>query len=291
MIRVPVLAALAAPALALTPAASAELLYGLTTANEITIFDSAAPGVSIDGGAVTGLAAGENLRAIDYRAANGQVYLLGSTRTLYTFDATTFAATAVGQHEADPRIQGVSYAFDFNPAFTGGQFARIITDVDQNRVISGDTALFLGGPKTDVFYDAGDANEGADPNIAGIAYTNSLGVPASTQQYGIDRTLGVLVTVANNAGTLATVGSLGATPITDELGLDISGATGVAYANLQTGPNSVLYTIDLGTGAATPVGTITSGNLIRDLTVIPVPEPASAALVAFGGLAMLRRRR
>ena len=99
----------------------------------------------------------------------------------------------------------------------------------------------------------------------------------------------MLVTVANNAGTLNTIGSLGVSPLTDELGLDISGTSGVAYASLQSGPNSVLYTIDLGTGLATSVGQITSGNLIRDLTV--VPEPTTAAVLGLGGLALLRRRR
>ncbi len=285
----------------LTPTASAELLYGLTTENSIAVFDSSAPNVTIDGGFVDGLVAGEELIAIDFRPASGQIYLLGSSETVYTFDLTSLDATVVGNFSATADLRGTSFAFDFNPALAGGEFARIISDTDDNRVISGSTGQYLlPVEKTDVFYGVGDPNEGVNPNIAGIAYTNSLDVPLTTQQYGIDATLGVLVTVANNAGTLATIGSLGlgSTP-TNELGLDISGATGIAYANIQTGPNSQLYTIDLGTGAATLLGTFTSGDLIRDITVIPdtgsaaIPEPSSAMLagLAIASVGMIRRRR
>ncbi|XAL98760.1 DUF4394 domain-containing protein [Phycisphaeraceae bacterium D3-23] len=276
--------------------AAAEQILGLTTQNSITEFDSATPGDSVAGGFVTGLVdQNEFLLAIDYRAATQEVYVLSSTNNVYTLDTTSYAATLVGNlTDTNPgfALAGTSFAFDFNPAFTGGEFARIISDTDNNRVVSGDTGQYLGAvEKTPVFYNTGDANEGVNPNIAGIAYTNSFGVPATTQQYGIDATLGVLVTVANNAGTLDTVGSLGVSGLTNELGLDISGATGTAYATLQNGPNSALYTIDLATGSATFVGNITSQDLVRDLTVIPIPEPGSLALLGLGGLALLRRRR
>lgn len=270
--------------------ASAELIYGLTTENSVAVFESSAPSVLLDGGSVRNLPANVDLEAIDYRAATGDIYLLDDMENVYTFDPVTFNASVVGTFT--PRIPGLSYAFDFNPAFMGGQFARIITDTNDNRVISGNTGQYLPPvEKTDVFYAAGDVNAGEDPNVAGIAYTNSLGVATSTQQYGIDSDLGVLVTVANNAGTLATVGSLGISPLTNELGFDISGFSGAAYASLQSGPNSLLHTVDLTTGAATAVGVIGSGDLIRSLTVVPVPEPATIGLVVIAGLAMACRRQ
>ncbi|MEQ8847125.1 DUF4394 domain-containing protein [Botrimarina sp.] len=284
-------AAIAAAVAFAVPAApaSAELVYALTTQNSVAVFDSADPSAILDGGSVRNLPGSVDLEAIDYRAATGEIYLLDDMENVYTFDPASFEASVVGTFS--PRIPGLSFAFDFNPAFMGGQFARIITDTNDNRVISGDTGQYLPPvEKTDVFYAAGDPNEGADPNVAGIAYTNSFGVPSSTQQYGIDSRLGVLVTVANNAGTLQTVGSLGVGPLTNELGFDISGATGVAYAALQSGPNSMLYTIDLGTGAATLVDQIAAGDLIRSLTVIPVPEPTGFALASLAGLGLLRRR-
>ena len=280
----------AAAALSLTAGqASAELIYGLTTQNSITVFDSAAPSASLDGGKIRGIEAGESLVAIDFRPATGQVYAVGDFDNIYTIDQSSFAATLVGNF-APPSLRGTSFAFDFNPAFMGGEFARIISDTDNNRVVSGDTGQYLAPvEKTPVFYAAGDPNQGQNPNIAAIAYSNNVAMATSTQQYGIDATLGVLTTVANNAGTLQTIGSLGVAGLSNELGLDISGGTGIAYANLQNGPNSGLYTINLATGTATLVGQITSGDLIRDITV--VPEPTTAALVLItGSLALVRRR-
>ena len=283
------------------PLMAQETIIGLTTQNGIEVFDSGAPNVSLSGGFVRGdLVPGEFLVGIDYRPASNDVYAIGSQDNVYTIDLNNFDATLVGNFSdtTGVRLSGNSFGFDFNPAFRDGEFARIISNTDSNRVISGETGQYLAPiDKTDVFYNAGDANVGLDPNIAGIAYTNSVPGATSTQQFGIDQNLGVLVTVANNAGTLDTIGSLGVAPLTNELGFDISGQTDIAYASLQNGPNSQLFTIDLTDGSATQVGQIASGDLIRDITVVPsrafaaVPEPGSAGLLCLFGLTYLGRRR
>ena len=251
------------------------------------------PMQSIDGGTVRGLVAGENLEVIDYRPATNELYAVSDFDNVYTIDQDTFDATLVGSFS--PRLVGTSFAFDFNPAFMDGEFARIISDTDNNRVISGETGQYLGDPdKTMVFYPNGDANAGRDPNLVGIAYTNSVAGATTTQQYGLDRNTGDLVTVANNAGTLGTVGSLGfgdPASFTNEAGFDISGQTGTAFAALQPGPNSNLYTVDLGTGNANFVGVFGSGDVIRDLAVVPIPEPTAAGLLGLAGLGLLRRRK
>lgn len=276
--------------------AAAERIFGLTTQNWITVFDSATPGNTIGGGAITGLEPNDFLVAMDYQPASGNVLLLGQQSNVYRLNnasGTNFGATLLST--LDPTLVGTSMAFDFNPAFMSGAFARIITDTNDNRVIGGADGQYLPPiEKTDVFFAAGDANEGVDPNIAGIAYDTNIAGATSTQQYGIDASLGVLTTVANNAGTLETVGSLGLSgTLTNELGFDISGESGAAFASIQTGPNSQLYTIDLGSGTAALVGQIGSGDLIRDITVVPVPEPAAAILLATScvSLSFVRRRR
>ena len=212
--------------LATVPLMGQETVIGLTTQNGIEIFDSGAPNISLDGGFVGGLVPGEILLGIDYRPANGQVYAVGNQDNLYTIDLDTFDATLVGDGFAPPRLRGNSFGFDFNPAFMNGAFARIISNTDQNRVLGGDTGEYLlPADRTAVFYAAGDPNVGENPNIAAIAYDGNVPGSTATQQFGIDATLGVLTTVANNAGTLETIGSLGVLPLTNELGLDVSGAT------------------------------------------------------------------
>jgi hypothetical protein len=96
--------------------------------------------------------------------------------------------------------------------------------------------------------------------------------------------------VPPNNGTLLDVGPLGFNT-SDLVGFDISRDSAIAYASL-TAPGaalSQLFTIDLGTGAATLVGTIGSGSSLRDITVSQVvPEPGTLALLA-GGLLRLPR--
>ena len=284
----------AAATAALSTAAHAEIIYGLTTQNAITVIDSDMPSQSLAGGTVRGLEAGENLEAIDYRPATGDIYAVGDFDNLYTIDPTTFRASLVGSF--DPPLTGTSFAFDFNPAFMGGRFARIISDTDNNRVLDGEDGSYLAPvEKTPVFYAAGDENEGRDPNLVGIAYDNNVAGAMTTQQFGIDRNTGDLVTVANNAGTLTTIGSVGfgdMASFTNEAGFDISGMTGTAFAALQPGPNSNLYTVNTSTGNTQFLGVFGSGDVIRDLTVVPIPEPtAGLALAGIAGLGLARRRR
>jgi hypothetical protein len=190
-------------------------------------------------------------------------------------------------------VNGFSHGFDFNPMIDR---IRVVTDTNKNYVFNPITgALQLAA--TDLAYGAADPNLGKDPNVAGSAYSNNTSTPpASTQLYGIDTGLNILVTQANNAGTLGTVGPLGV-DISALAGFDISGRTGTAYAVMTPAGSSqsIFYTINLGTGAATPVGPvgiIGGGIIVTAMTVDPIPEPATTALGAFAilGLAGIRRR-
>ena len=281
-----------------------ETIYGLDDTNNIISVQSDAPATGTPV-AVSGLATGDSLVGIDFRAGTGQMYALGSANNVYTLELGTFEATLLGNFadgiNDDPAgpgaLSGNTFAFDFNPAFTpdasqnaSGSFARIISDTNTNRVINGNTGEYLGGAKTDVFYQGSSAN----PNIQGIAYDNSVFGSTATQQFGIDVEQDLLVTIANNAGTLETVGPLGI-DVSGDVGFDISGLTGLGFATFTTGDLGVseLYTIDLLNGSPTLVGAFGSSNNIRSLAVVgaAVPEPGSASLLAIGLTALAGRRR
>lgn len=264
--------------------AQAQLVYGLTESQSLIRFDASTPG-DIQGGVfLSGLASGERVIGIDFRPATGQLYALGSLNTLYTVNPMTGRASAVGSGFAD-QLSGSSFGFDFNPTIDR---IRVVSDANQNIVlnpITGGSTLV-----TDLFYRAGDPNAGMDPNVVSSAYTNSFPGATSSQLYGIDSGLDILVRQENSAGTLDTVGSLGI-DVTDLVGFDIDGSSNFAYAALQEVgmSRSMLYQIDLMSGAATAIGEIGGGALVGSIAV--VPAPATVGLLGMAGVLATRRRR
>lgn len=269
--------------LAIAASAHAESITLLTAANALLRIDSATPGTIQTSVTVTGLSAGENLLAIDFRPATGLLFGLGSGNHLYTINTATGAATAVGSAGAFT-LAGTAFGFDFNPTVDR---IRVTSNADQNiRLNPNDGSLTA----TDVPLNPGN------PNVVGSAYSNNFDGALTTMLYGIDSFSDALV-IQNppNGGVLSTVGLLGFNT-SDLVGFDISGATGIAYASLSpvTGGPSQLFTINLANGAATLVGTIGTGVAITGLAApigtAAVPEPATLLLVAAGGLALRRRR-
>lgn len=264
--------------------ASAVAIYGVTMQNNLFSVDSATPNTVQTAVYISGLQSNELITGIDFRPANGQLYGVGSTGRLYTLNPSTGVATLVGSG-LTPIPSGTEFGFDFNPTIDR---IRLVSDTDANFVINPDTgAVQL--VATNLNYGAADPNFGVNPSVVGSAYTNSSPIGTTTQLYGIDSVLNVLVTQANNAGTLGTVGALGI-DVTNLVGFDIAGANNTAYLSANLGPadTSKLYTVSLATGATTLVGELGGGLFVRDITVA-IPEPASLGLL--GGLAALAMRR
>ena len=261
-------AALLAPALAGTAQAGRTAVV-LTGDNQLARFDTDTPGSLGGTVALSGLDAEERLLGIDFRpAAPDQLFGLSSFGQLYRIDAGSGSATKVGA-ALDPAavpLGGESYGVDFNPTVDR---IRVVSDTGENLRINPDTGEAT--VDTALSFASGDANEGEPAGVTAVAYTNGNDAAAtSTTLYGLDSAFGVLVTVdPPNEGRLNTVGSLGQ----DEdlplfAGFDIFGpgdAFAVTTAEEEFGSlpalRSRLFSVDLGSGAATELGAIGDGML------------------------------
>ena len=296
------LIAAAGAAVGAASVANAESIYLLEDvgiSQQLSVIDSATPGTVTGRVSITGLGSGEELLGIDIRPATGELYGLSSGDALYTIDASTGAATKVGAGFTD-QPGGTFFGFDFNPVIDK---VRIVSSTDANFVADPDSGDANVASTSPLFFVSGDANEGANPNIVGSAYTNSFDGATSTQLYGIGSGLDILVTQNNNTGELTTVGSLGI-DIVDIAELDISGTTGIAYlAAIENGTTgSTLYAVDLATGELTTLGQIDAagnGLTIAGIAVgslggpaaVPTPAALPAGLALLGFIANRRSRR
>ena len=234
----------------------------------VTMADIAAPGE------VQTYALETPLRAIAYRPVTGQ--LLGyADGMVYEVDPMSGALTDLGASFMDDAAIGEgAVAFDFN------------NQIDAVRAVGSDGANLVYFPDgfgdgderansvrrfTDAFYAEGDSSAGAEPLIFANAYTNAIAgsTAASTAQYALDARANALVTLANNDGTLETVGLLtvdgAAVDVVDAGGFDIVSpeeGTDMAYAILQVDGEDTagLYMVDLASGALTGLGDLGMGG-------------------------------
>ena len=243
-------------------------LFGLTDTNSLVAFNADAPTKAVNIG-VTGLATGETLRAIDFRPATEQLYGLSTANKLYKIDLATGAATPTSTTAITPALSGTAVGFDFNPTVDR---IRVVSDADENLRLNPDTGA-IAATDTPLAYATGDANAAANPNVTASAYTNNFPGSLSTALFGIDTTLDVLVQqgstggspISPNTGTLFTVGALGAgTDFGANTGFDIfTSASLVSTAYVTSG--SSLYSVNLSTGAATNLGTVSVGTTAVNL--------------------------
>lgn len=297
--------ALATAALLSAPGvARAERIYGLTNTSGLFSFDSATPGTVSAVTAITGVATGQSLVGIDFRPATGQLFAMSYTggsgaAQLYTLNLSSGVATTVGSgFTLQSGIQNGRFGFDFNPTVDrirviGGYGATATTTGANYRLLP---TGGIAATDANVAFATGDANVGSEPGVFGLAYTNNFAGATSTTLYGYDYTTDSLVTVGSvngtptspNTGTLFTVGGSGRVTSSGGLDLDI-GASGTLYGTLD----STFVTFNLGTGAATTVGSI-GGLSVLDIAAQVVPEPGTYALVGLGLGALVvgaRRRR
>lgn len=270
-------------------------VYGLTTRDQLVKFDSSSPMMLSQQTFIQGLGSNESLLGIDYRPANGMIYGVGSFGKIYTINPSTgmatFVANLFNSTTSNPiMLNGSEFGVDFNPV---ADRLRLTSDAGMNlriNVASGATIV-----------DGALNQSSGMPYIVGSAYTNSDNdATTGTTLYNIDSSSNML-TVQNppNNGTQVGVGPLGV-DITALAGFDIvrNGANNFAFAALQPSGTvgSMFASVNLTTGAATMLGNIgmasTSDSIaIRDITMMPVPEPATMIVMALSGLLIRRRCR
>ena len=214
--------------------------------------------------------------AIAYRPVTGDLLGFGDG-AIFTIDPATGEMTDLGANfmEGATIADGAMVAFDFNNAIDA---VRAVSTSGDNLVYFpegfGDNDERAGSVRrfTDLAYAEGDAMAGTTPMVYANAYTNAVpGAKASaTFQYALDAETDALISLANNDGTLATIGKVTVDGKEVDLapmgGFDIVSASegdNAAYAILQMeGAESAgLYAIDLETGAATMLADLGMGGI------------------------------
>ena len=243
-------------------------IFAIDNANGLVSFDSADPTVVSTTTPVTGLQAGEVLKTIDFRPADGLLYgiaLSGAampfTGRLYQIDVATGAATAVG---ASPFSTGLTvdtgFASDFDPV------------ADTLRVVAGisDAHLVVNPTTGDAYTDVNITGPGV---VSGLAYSNNFGGATSATLYAIDfggddlhRIGGFDGEPSPSAGIgtkIADISVVTAAGTQDRLGFDIlttlEGST--AFYTGFVNSKHRFYTLNLATGAATEIGLMNDGNV------------------------------
>ena len=286
-----VLHAVAGAALALAATAShAVALVGLTAGGQIASLDTNNLGATT-ATAISGLAAGDSLVGIGTRPRDGSVYGISLSNNIYTVNAATGAASFVSALSMAIVDATRGYGIAFNPSadFAGGSSLRFVDSTGSNFAINADTGT--------VTVAGGLGASG----YTGVGYTNAAllpgAAPASTSLYYLNSGNGTLALATSNFNmpTLTTVGSLGVGGFNGSTGFDVL-ADGSAYAALNVGSSSStgIYSVNLGTGAASLIGNY--GGTLTGLTVAPIPEPETyalmlAGLAATGFMAKRRRKR
>lgn len=242
-------------------------VFASTEGNKLLSFNSTQPGKVCTSASFSGQQADEKIVGIDVRPADQQLYALGSTGRLYTVDKASAALTqkstlvaALGDVTTPyTGLTGTTFGFDFNP---GNDLVRVVSDTGLNFRVTPDDGVVT----TDVALNPAGSVAGE------AAYSNNFAGVLTASYYVIDSASDSLQVVGRGTGNtingdVTLVGSLGIGDIQAVAGFDILGKDnrGLAALNTAGSTSSDLYSINLGSGAATKVGSIGGGERVNGL--------------------------
>lgn len=231
----------------------AGVFYGLTSGNQLLTLNTQSSETASATVSITGLQGGENLLAIDFRPATGQLYGLGSSSRIYVINPATGLARAIGSGAFTPALNGSVAGFDFNPTVDR---IRLVTNTGQNLRLNPETGavMIMDGPI--------NGGVGGTPAIGAVAYTNNFAGASTTVLYDIDPVTDRLYKQdPPNNGTLVDVGPLGLS-ISAVGGFDISPDNSGSIASVEFDGKWELDYIDLATGKAQKLGDLPTGGVI-----------------------------
>jgi hypothetical protein len=255
-------------------------IFGVTADIRLISFKESSTGTLDVNVPITGLANGEDIKAIDVRPVNGVIYAFTNLGATYILDPTTGALTGrVAFTAAQPPLvpapdpftttNGLTPGVDFNPV------------ADRLRLIDDAGMMLSNNLRIDVITGATitDRNLNVGVKVTGAAYTN-------TTLYTIDAASDRLnMQMPPNDGVQIDVGALVLADgvrvdATDAGGFDIAGSNNFAAAVLATKASAgiaarpaTVFTVDLATGTLTPVGAfdLAPGSAVTGLA-LPITQ-------------------
>jgi Domain of unknown function (DUF4394) len=237
------------------PAGAADPVLGLTTAGQLVRFDADTPSAIPTPVTPAGLDPGDQLIAIG--AGYSIVHGLGSSGQVYAINLENYAAVPVASGLAPGQL-------------TSAVGLGSGTYFPQTVVLADGTVCPL-GDDGNCYPPAGALVPGLDVLAAASArHTGPFGpTPTDLPLYLIDAVADDLLTVGEPlyGSPLRSVGPLGV-PVAAPTAFAVSpdGARGL----LVTGqPVQTEYAVDLATGAATPIGSLDTSDVIRSIAGIP----------------------
>ncbi|MFN4263288.1 MAG: DUF4394 domain-containing protein [Thioalkalivibrionaceae bacterium] len=227
--------------------------------------------VSIDQRTTAANPALNGLWALGRAGTQGRLYRLTFGPDEVRAEAVAVLRTnTLGPAEA-VALQGDRFRMDFNPAV---DLLRILSDSGQNLRVNPDQSREVAGevrPAGFTFVDGTTRLNNVDvPVVTAVAYRPqpqqlSGEIPSLDFQYVIDQQAGgsrLARVIVPNDGALVEVGDLGVGRLASgQHGFDITAMNrAIAALTPAASESSVMYSINLRTGAASPIGTIGDGS-------------------------------